>query len=274
MDFQQKEQYTIADLERIIALLRAPDGCPWDREQTHQSVRANFIEETYEAIEAIDTNNVELLKEELGDVLMQVLFHAQMEAELGTFTFADVVDGVAKKLIVRHPHVFGDVHVKDSAQVLSNWDEIKKKTKSQTTQTEVLESVSTALPSLMRSYKVQKKAAKVGVDIQNAEQALDDLIMCAHRLKKSLSQQETIGLSDEQVGDLLFASVHVARKCGVEPEFSLTKACNRFIIYFAVVEKYTQKKEICWSDLTHEELNAIWRQVATEKFSQIENEIY
>ncbi len=133
---------------------------PWDIEQTHQSVRANLIEETYEAVEAIDTNNMELLKEELGDVLMQVLFHAQMEAEQGTFTFADVVDGVAKKLIVRHPHVFGNVQVTDSSQVLSNWDEIKKKTKSQTTQTEVLESVSVALPALMRSYKVQKKSGK------------------------------------------------------------------------------------------------------------------
>ena len=127
LGFSTKECYTIGDLEHIIALLRAPGGCPWDIEQTHQSVRANLIEETYEAVEAIDTNNMELLKEELGDVLMQVLFHAQMEAEQGTFTFADVVDGVAKKLIVRHPHVFGNVQVTDSSQVLSNWDEIKKK---------------------------------------------------------------------------------------------------------------------------------------------------
>lgn len=161
MDFQQKECYTIGDLEHIIALLRAPGGCPWDIEQTHQSVRANLIEETYEAVEAIDTNNMELLKEELGDVLMQVLFHAQMEAEQGTFTFADVVDGVAKKLIVRHPHVFGNVQVTDSSQVLSNWDEIKKKTKSQTTQTEVLESVSVALPALMRSLRYRKKRQKL-----------------------------------------------------------------------------------------------------------------
>ena len=161
MDFQQKERYTIGDLEHIIALLRAPGGCPWDIEQTHQSVRANLIEETYEAVEAIDTNNIELLKEELGDVLMQVLFHAQIEAEQGTFTFADVVDGVAKKLVVRHPHVFGDVQVTDSAQVLSNWDEIKKKTKSQTTQTEVLESVLLHCLPLCAVIKYRKKQQKL-----------------------------------------------------------------------------------------------------------------
>lgn len=243
MDFHLKKRYSIEDLERIIALLRAPDGCPWDREQTHQSVRANFIEETYEAIEAIDTNDVELLKEELGDVLMQVLFHAQMEAEQGTFTFADVADGVAKKLIVRHPHVFGDVKVKDSAQVLSNWDEIKKKTKSQTTQTQVLESVSAALPALMRSYKVQKKAAKAGVDVTDAVAALDQVITQAQALKQTLLQQEKSNLQDQQVGDLLFSAVNVARKCEVEPEYSLTKACNRFIIYFAAVENDTQKNK-------------------------------
>ena len=129
MDFQQKERYTIGDLEHIIALLRAPGGCPWDIEQTHQSVRANLIEETYEAVEAIDTNNMELLKEELGDVLMQVLFHAQMEAEQGTFTFADVVDGVAKKLIVRHPHVFGDAKAATPEESLELWNEIKRQEK-------------------------------------------------------------------------------------------------------------------------------------------------
>ena len=268
MDFQQKECYTIGDLEHIIALLRAPGGCPWDIEQTHQSVRANLIEETYEAVEAIDTNNMELLKEELGDVLIQVLFHAQMEAKQGTFTFADVVDGVAKKLIVRHPHVFGNVQVTDSAQVLSNWDEIKKKTKSQTTQTEVLESVSVALPALMRSYKVQKKAAKVGVDVSDANAALDQIIARAQELKQTLSKQQDSNLLEHQVGDLLFSAVNVARKCEVEPEYSLTNACNRFIIYFAAVEKYTQEKQLCWSDLTPQELNSIWQRLTTEQFSQ------
>ncbi len=269
MDFQQKEYYTIGDLERIIALLRAPDGCPWDREQTHQSVRANLIEETYEAVEAIDTENTELLREELGDVLMQVLFHAQIETEAGTFTFADVVDGVAKKLVVRHPHVFGDVQVKDADQVLRNWDEIKKKTKGQTTQTEVLKSVSTALPALMRSCKVQKKAAKVGVDLPDTNAALDRLIALAQSLKQTIETERDTPLPAQQVGDLLFLAVAVARKCGEEPEYSLTNACNRFIIYFAVVEKYIQEKQISWSDLTPEESNALWHRAVSE-YSQKE----
>ena len=126
MDFQRKETYTIEDLLQIVRILRSPGGCPWDREQTHHSIRACLIEETYEAVEAIDTEDTELLKEELGDVLLQVVFHADLEAEAGRFDFDQVADGICKKLIVRHPHVFGDVHVQDSAEVLKNWDAIKK----------------------------------------------------------------------------------------------------------------------------------------------------
>ena len=141
MSFEKKDKYTIEDLLEIMKILRAPGGCPWDREQDHHSIRASFIEETYEAVEAIDTDNTEL-KEELGDVLLQVVFHSRIEEEAGRFNFDDVADGICKKMIVRHPHVFGDVTVENSADVLKNWDEIKKKTKSQKTQTEVLQSVS------------------------------------------------------------------------------------------------------------------------------------
>ena len=131
MSFEKKDKYTIEDLLEIMKILRAPGGCPWDREQDHHSIRASFIEETYEAVEAIDTDNTELLKEELGDVLLQVVFHSRIEEEAGRFNFDDVADGICKKMIVRHPHVFGDVTVENSADVLKNWDEIKKKTKSQ-----------------------------------------------------------------------------------------------------------------------------------------------
>lgn len=269
MEFQQKARYSIADLERIIALLRAPDGCPWDREQTHQSVRANLIEETYEAVEAIDTQNTELLKEELGDVLMQVLFHAQIEAERGVFAFADVVDGVAKKLIVRHPHVFGDTEVRDADEVLRNWDEIKKQTKQQKTQTDVLKSVSPALPALMRSNKVQKKAAKVGADLADASAALRLVAEFVDRLQRALQEEQNVQTVEELVGGLLFTAVAAARKCAVEPEYSLTNACNRFIMDFAAVEDDTQKNHLCWSDLPRERIAALWQQAATEEtFSQ------
>lgn len=269
MEFQQKARYSIADLERIIALLRAPDGCPWDREQTHQSVRANLIEETYEAVEAIDTQNTELLKEELGDVLMQVLFHAQIEAERGVFAFADVVDGVAKKLIVRHPHVFGDTEARDADEVLRNWDEIKKQTKQQKTQTDVLKSVSPALPALMRSNKVQKKAAKVGADLADASAALRLVAEFVDRLQRALQEEQNVQTVEELVGGLLFTAVAAARKCAVEPEYSLTNACNRFIMDFAAVEDDTQKNHLCWSDLPRERIAALWQQAATEEtFSQ------
>ena len=175
MNFTEKENYNFNDLVEIVKILRAPDGCPWDREQTHKSIRSNFIEETYEAVEAIDTDDLDLLKEELGDVLLQVALHAEIESEQGTFDINDVCDGICKKLIIRHPHVFGDVNADTTEKVLKNWDAIKMKTKSQKTQTQAILSVSRALPSLMRSTKIQQKAAKVGFDWENVNGALDKL---------------------------------------------------------------------------------------------------
>ena len=156
MDYPIKEKYNFDDLIEIVKILRSPDGCPWDREQTHKSIRSNFIEETYEAIEAIDNDDKALLKEELGDVLLQVALHCEMEREENSFDIGDVCDGICRKLIVRHPHVFGDKNAEDANQALSNWDAVKMKTKSQTTYSEAMDSVSRALPALMRSEEIQK----------------------------------------------------------------------------------------------------------------------
>lgn len=186
MNFTEKENYNFNDLVEIVKILRAPDGCPWDREQTHKSIRSNFIEETYEAVEAIDTDDLDLLKEELGDVLLQVAMHAEIESEQGTFDINDVCDGICKKLIIRHPHVFGDVNADTTEKVLKNWDAIKMKTKSQKTQTQAILSVSKALPSLMRSTKIQQKAAKVGFDWENVNGALDKLFKNVKSLKPLL----------------------------------------------------------------------------------------
>ena len=147
--FELKENYNIDDLVKIVKILRSENGCPWDKEQDHHSIRKDFLEETYEVLEAIDTDNTELLREELGDVLLQVVFHSQIETECNSFTFNDVADEVCKKLITRHPHVFGDVTVENSEQVLKNWDNIKKKTKEQETYKDTLESVSKILPALI-----------------------------------------------------------------------------------------------------------------------------
>ncbi len=147
VDFQKKEQYNFNDLLRIMEILRAPDGCMWDREQDHRSIRRNFIEETYEVCEAIDEEDTEHLKEELGDVLLQVVFHTQMEKEKGVFDINDVADGICKKLIYRHPHIFGDVKVGSSEEILSNWDDLKRKEKHQETDTSALASVAKACRS-------------------------------------------------------------------------------------------------------------------------------
>ena len=164
VDFQYVDSYGIEDLLRIMELLRAPGGCPWDREQTHQSIRRNMLEEAYEAVEAIDEEDPEHLKEELGDVLLQVVFHARMAEEEGLFSFGDVVDGVAKKMVFRHPHVFGAVRAEDSEQALDTWDAQKREEKSQRTATDTLEAVARSLPALIRAEKVQSKAAKAGFD--------------------------------------------------------------------------------------------------------------
>ena len=172
VDFEKKDKYNFDDLLRIMEILRAPDGCMWDREQDHQSIRRNFIEETYEVCEAIDEQDTEHLKEELGDVLLQVVFHTQMEKEKGVFDIGDVADGICKKLIYRHPHIFGSVEVGSSEEILRNWDELKRKEKHQETDTSALESVAKSLPGLIRAEKLQKKAAKVGFDWPDMDGAL------------------------------------------------------------------------------------------------------
>lgn len=260
MDFERKEKYEMQDLLKIMELLRSPDGCPWDREQDHHSIRANFIEETYEAIEAIDTENAELLKEELGDVLLQVVFHAQMEREIGTFDFSDVVDGICKKLIVRHPHVFSDVSAQTSDEVLKNWDAIKMQTKEQKTQTEVLQSVSPALPALMRSQKVQKKAAKAGFDWDNVDGALAKIFEELDELKEAIEEGGQIS-SEEELGDLLFSVVNVARFIHVDSEQALSKACDKFIGRFGKLEALALERGMDIQKASLPELNALWNEI-------------
>ena len=257
MDFHEKERYGIDDFLQIVKILRSPEGCPWDREQDHHSIRNGFLEETYEAVEAIDTEDPVLLQEELGDVLLQVVFHAQLEEEQGRFTFSDVVDGVAKKMVVRHPHVFGTVHAETSAEVLQNWDAIKKRTKAQKTQTDVLRGVSRALPALTRSEKLQKKAAKVGFDWPNAEGALEKVEEELAELRGAMehgSEQDRW----EELGDLLFSVVNAARFLQVEPEQALEQACDKFIARFARMETLAKQESLSLSEASAEEWNKLW----------------
>lgn len=260
MDFEFKSEYNFNDLVEIVKILRAPDGCPWDREQTHKSIRANFIEETYEAIEAIDTENLELLKEELGDVMLQVAMHAEMESEQGTFDINDVVDGICKKLVIRHPHVFGNLNASNTDEALSNWDAVKMQTKSQKTQTEAMQSVSRALPSLMRSAKIQGKAAKVGFDWDSVDGALDKLYEECDELKQAIISGDKEN-QREELGDVLFSAVNVSRFLDIDSEHALYDACDKFTNRFSKVEALAKERNIDMKTASISELDSLWDEV-------------
>lgn len=208
MDFQIKERYDINDLVKIIEMLRDPvNGCPWDKVQTHHTIRKNFIEETYEAIEAIDLDNKELLLEELGDVLMQVMLHAQFEAEEKVFDFADVVNGTAQKLVLRHPHIFAGYDNKTVDGVLQKWEEIKQEEKGQKTVSETLDAVPKSFPALMYAQKLQKRAKAGGLIRQNAAETLEKLSCDINDIKAALDKGEDVAAL---IGQLLFDGVSLA----------------------------------------------------------------
>lgn len=257
--FRQKDTYKVEDLLEIMRLLRSPEGCPWDREQTHQSIRRNLIEETYEVCEAIDNGDTALLCEELGDVLLQVVFHAGMESERGTFDFDDVCDGICKKLIIRHPHIFSDVVADTADEVLRNWDEIKKSEKGHATQTETLKSVSRALPSLMRSEKVQARAAKTGFDYDGVQGAMADLRGEVEELSAALESGTREEIADE-LGDVLFSAVNVGRFAKTDCEQALSASCDKFISRFQQVESLAGERGVALSNLNMDELNDLWRE--------------
>lgn len=208
MDFQIKERYDINDLIKIVEMLRDPvNGCPWDKVQTHLSIRKNFIEETYEAIEAIDLDDKELMQEELGDVLMQVMLHAQFEAEENVFDFADVVNGTAQKLVLRHPHIFAGYDNKTVDGVLQKWEEIKQQEKGQKTVSETLDAVPKSFPALMYAQKIQKRAKAGGLIQQESNEALEALQQNVDGIKAALEKGEDVS---ELVGQLLFNGVSLA----------------------------------------------------------------
>ncbi len=258
-NFNIKDKYNIEDLLKIMELLRAPGGCPWDMEQTHESIKANFIEETYEVIEAINKQDRELLKEELGDVLLQVVFHTEMEREKGSFDFSDVCDGICKKLVERHPHVFGTVEVENTAQVLSNWDDIKRKSKGQKTQGSAMEKIPRELPALMRSEKIQKKAKKAGFDWDEISGALEALESEIKELKQAMADGNHDELENE-MGDVLFSCVNVSRFLDVDPEEALTKSNEKFIRRFLEVERLAKEQNIVMSEKSIEQLDELWKQ--------------
>lgn len=257
VNFEDKPKYNVYDLKKLIAVLRAPGGCPWDAEQTHESIRRNFLEEAYEAVEAIDERSPEHLREELGDVLTQVVFHAGIEEDAGRFDLDDVADEECRKLILRHPHVFGDVQVSGTDDVLKNWDDIKRIEKSQKTVSDSIDAVAKSLPALWRAEKIQKKAAKVGFDFSEVWQAMDKLAEEFTELSDAISTENGV---EEELGDVLFSIVNVARLLKIDPEAALTKSSDKFSSRFAYVESEAAKQGKLLSDMTLDEMDALYEQ--------------
>lgn len=220
--FKEKENYTLADIRELVEILRSKDGCAWDREQTHKSVRNAMIEETYEFIEGLDKNDETLMKEELGDVMFQVFFHARIAEEDGSFNIDDIADEICKKMVLRHPHVFGDVSVKDSSEVLKNWETIKKAEKSRDTLEKQLESVSSALPSLIRAEKLLSRCKKEGVAVErDPEKLIRNITERAAAL--------TLNTDSAQIGELLFAVTNLSYALKINSEQALYEKNDRFI---------------------------------------------
>ena len=247
------------DLLQIMEILRSENGCPWDREQTHESIRGNFIEETYEAVEAIDKKDPVLLREELGDVLLQVVFHARMEEEVNSFNFGDVVNDICEKLIIRHPHIFGDVKVCGTEEVLNNWEAIKNQVKGTKTQTERLEAVPRVYPALMRSQKVSGRAAKAGMDHETAEAAWKDLESEVSELREAVAEKNSDHV-EEELGDLLFSAVNVARLLDVDSEYALTRSCDKFIRRFAETERLAMAEGIDLKTADTDTKDRLWKE--------------
>ena len=259
VDFQCKTRYTWEDLVEIVRLLRGPGGCPWDAEQTHSSIRRNFLEETYEALDAIDRDDPQDLCEELGDVLMQVAMHAQMEAERGRFTIEDVVDGVAQKLVYRHPHGFGGGMTADNSQeVLVNWEILKRREKGQRSTADAIEAVPHTLPALWRAEKIQSKTAKAGFNWDTIQGALDKLEEEVRELRQAVESARDIEAPHgvrEEAGDALFILSKIAQLSGVDPEDALHRACDKFDARFRLVEEAADKP---LADCSEAELVALW----------------
>jgi len=255
----------------LIARLRAPGGCPWDREQTHRSLKPMTIEEAYEVLEAIDSGDDEHLAEELGDLLLQVVFHSAIAAEEGRFTIDDVVAAVADKMVRRHPHVFGDHKADTPGEVLRNWEALKTAErraagKDERGESSMMDGVSKSLPALMEAFQMTTKAGRVGFDWPSAAGALEKLDEEAQELKTEASRASPAAPAvEEEVGDILFAAVNVARKLGVDPESALKVANRKFRRRFRHVEERLRErgKTPAQSDL--EEMDALWNEAKKEK---------
>ena len=252
----RQQTFDLSPVVDVMARLRAPGGCPWDIEQTHESLRRYIVEEVYEVLEAIDEQNPEHLCEELGDLLLQIVFHARLAEDSGCFSMQDVVDTVTEKLIRRHPHVFGDISVRDAAEVILNWDAIKRREKAEKPKS-ALEGIPGGLPALLRANKLQQKAAKVGFDWPEIAPVWDKLAEELAELREAVAADDKQGM-EEELGDLVFAVVNLGRFLGVEAEVALNGTNNKFVRRFQQMETAARQQGLKWKELDLTALDALW----------------
>jgi tetrapyrrole methylase family protein/MazG family protein len=258
MSQSANQKYTMEHLLEIMDQLRGENGCPWDKEQTHQSLKPYLIEEAYEVLEAIEKNAHAEMCEELGDLLFQIIFHAQVAKETAKFNFSDIIQRIAEKMIRRHPHVFGDTEVKNSRDVLVNWEKIKQKEKEHNAHS-VLEGVPRHLPSLMMAHRLQTKVARVGFDWPHISQALDKVREEFAEFEAAVKEEKREKM-EEELGDILFSLVNVARFIEVNPEEALRKTIQKFIARFRYIEESIRRQNLSFNDVTLEDMDKLWEE--------------
>src|SRR5580658_4480380 len=259
-------------LAAVQARLRAPDGCPWDREQTHASLRTDLIEEAYEVLEALESGDDAKFAEEMGDLLLQIVFHSEIAREQGRFDVSDVIREVHDKMVRRHPHVFGEKRAKDSAEVLKNWEQIKKEeriaagkkageeAKGEKKTASLLDGVSKALPAALEGFQLTRRAARIGFDWDSVEGVIDKVKEETGELREAVGAKDA-ELVEEEMGDLLFAAVNVARFLHVDPEIALKKANAKFSARFRQMEKLAAERGKTLADVPREEMEGFWEEV-------------
>jgi len=242
-----------------MARLRGPAGCPWDREQTPESLKPFLVEECYEVIEALDEGSPDKVKEELGDLLFQIIFHARIAEEQGTFTIQDVISAIVDKMTRRHPHVFGEEKVSTSGEVLANWEEIKKKEKAHQERTSILDGVPQGMPALLRAHGIQKRAARVGFDWNELDEALPKLDEEIAEFKESLKTKDATAIEDE-LGDIFFMLVNISRFLEINPEDALRKTISKFIHRFRYIEENAAEAGRSLKEMTLDEMEKLWQE--------------
>ncbi|MBE6762326.1 MAG: nucleoside triphosphate pyrophosphohydrolase [Ruminococcaceae bacterium] len=257
--WEEKESYSVEDLVGIMQLLRGENGCPWDKEQTHTSIRNNLLEEAYETADAIDRLDDADMTEELGDLLLQIVFHCQMASERDAYDLNKVADGICKKLVYRHPHIFSNVVANTSDEVLDNWDKLKNKEKHMENYSDTLKAVPHSFPACIRAQKVQKRASKAGYDFKSAKDTILKIEEELAELKQAIAENNIKSASSE-LGDLLFSVINTARFLKVDAEQCLSTTTERFINRFSKAEQLAIEQNQDLSDLSDYELDFLWQQ--------------